>query len=302
MGRAVTPGNWDDLRFVLAVIDEGSLSKAARALGVNHATVLRRIAAYETAFQLQIFDKTAQGYRVAADRGEVVEAVRAVDRAVQHVGRLLEGARAPVCGDIRITSTDSFCQLILPPILARISRGVPGLTVTLVSSNEHLDMGRIEADITVRPTSSLPADLVGESPARIRFAAYHDRQAEDPGSLPWLGLKGVLSRTVPARWLAANVSADAMGDGADSFLTLARMAALRRGIALLPVYLGAAERELVEMTGATPELWVDLWVASHVDLAPVPRFARMRRLLCDEIAAEFARLNGQPVPEAKIRS
>lgn len=298
----MTLGNWDDLRFVLAVIDEGSLSKAARALGVNHATVLRRVAAFEAAYQLQIFDKTAQGYRVAPDRGEVVEAVQAVDRAVQHVARLLEGARAPVCGDIRITSTDSFCQLILPPILARIARDAPGLTITLVSSNAHLDMGRIEADITVRPTSSLPADLVGESPARIRFAAYRDRQAADPGSLPWLGLKGVLSRTVPARWLEANASADVTGDGADSFLTLARMAALGRGIALLPVYLGAAEPGLVEMTGATPEIYVDLWVASHVDLAQVPRFARMRRLLCDEIAAEFARLNGTPAPEPKTKS
>ncbi|MCB2152823.1 MAG: LysR family transcriptional regulator, partial [Rhodobacteraceae bacterium] len=56
--------NWDDLRFVLAVAEEGSVSGAARRLGVNHATVLRRIAAFEEATGVEIFDKTARGYAV----------------------------------------------------------------------------------------------------------------------------------------------------------------------------------------------------------------------------------------------
>ena len=299
-GRADWPGrerydvrsaNWDDLRFVLAVIDEGSLARAARTLGVNHATVLRRITAFEAASQMQIFDKTAQGYRVAPDRAQVIEAIQSVERAVQHVERLLAGARLPVGGEVRITSTDSFCQIILPPILARISQQMPGLVTTVVSSNTHLDLGRIEADITVRPTGRLPAELTEESPARLRFAAYCDARGADPDTLPCLGLKGTLARTVPARWLEANIGPEAMGDGADSFLTLARMAAEGRGIALLPTYLGAAEAGLARLWGRTPELAVDLWVASHVDLAPVPRFARLRRLLCDEIAAVFARID-----------
>ncbi|MBS0563422.1 MAG: LysR family transcriptional regulator, partial [Proteobacteria bacterium] len=75
----VTRANWDDLRFVLAVIQEGSVSAAARVIGVNHATVLRRVAAFEAAHGLALFDKTARGYRIPPDRAQVIEAARDVD-------------------------------------------------------------------------------------------------------------------------------------------------------------------------------------------------------------------------------
>ncbi len=57
--------NWDDLRYVLAVAETGSVSGAARRLGVNHATVLRHVAAYEARHGIELFDKSARGYAVS---------------------------------------------------------------------------------------------------------------------------------------------------------------------------------------------------------------------------------------------
>ena len=114
--------NWDDLRFVLAVAEEGSVSGAARRLGVNHATVLRRVAAYEAAAGVEIFAKTARGYTVPEAYDALIEAAREVDRAVQAVGRMVHGARSPLSGEIRVTATDSLCQTVLPKIVASLAQ------------------------------------------------------------------------------------------------------------------------------------------------------------------------------------
>lgn len=275
--------NWDDLRFVLAVVDEGSVSGAARRLGVNHATVLRRIAAFEEATGTELFDKTARGYSIPPDRLPIVDAAREVDRAVQSVSRLLAGARAPMTGEVRITSTDSLCQVLLPPIIASISRAAPEVRVQLLSSNAHMDLGRIQADITVRPTDKLPDDLVGSRAAELAFGLYH-LATERADKLPWLGLVGQLARTIPSRWMADSLSDNDISDGADSFMTLRELAVQGRGLAILPRFLGDADPRLKRLVGVMPPLGVDIWVASHVDLASVPRIALMRRLLTEALA------------------
>ena len=87
--------DWDDLRFVLAVAEEGTVSAAARRLAVNHATVLRRIARFEDRHGM-VFDKTPRGYSLAQGRQDLVSAARDVDRAVMGVSRILAGARLPL--------------------------------------------------------------------------------------------------------------------------------------------------------------------------------------------------------------
>ncbi len=281
--------DWDDLRYVLAVAETGTISAAARRLGVNHATVLRRVAQFEQRIGTELFEKTPRGYMLAPDLARVIEAARDVDRAVQTVQRLLAGARAPLTGEVRITSTDSFCQCLLPPILARIATEAPALKVTLISSNGYVDLGRTEADVAVRPTARLPGNLIGERPALLGFGLYRARGA---GAEVWLGLTGQLERTVPARWMADHVGADRIGDASDSFLTLRELAAAGRGMAILPHFLAAGDARLAPVTGLMPALAVDVWVASHADLADVPRIALMRRLLTRGLAAEAARLLG----------
>ena len=79
--------NWDDLRYVLAVSTTGSLSGAARQLGVNHATVLRHVTAFEDAHGGPVFERTAQGYELLSDRARVIDAAREVANAMHSVER-----------------------------------------------------------------------------------------------------------------------------------------------------------------------------------------------------------------------
>lgn len=280
--------NWDDLRFVLAVAEEGSVSGAARKLAVNHATVLRRIAAFEAGARMALFDKSPHGYDVPPAQQSVIEAAREVELAVQAVRRVLQGARAPLSGEIRVTTTDTFCLCVMPEVLTRLRLAAPDLKVELICSNAHADLARTQAEIAVRPAQQIPEELVGESPARLGFAAF---RAKGGSGEDWFGPSGALSRSLPARWIAAHVDSARIVASADSFPVLKEMVAAGLGQTILPMILGAEDARL-ERVGEYEPTSVPIWVASHSDLAQVPRIAEARRIFCDALSALAPRLLG----------
>ncbi|SFK64067.1 LysR family transcriptional regulator [Shimia haliotis] len=266
--------NWDDLRFVLAVADTGTVSGAARKLGVNHATVLRRVAAYETRFGVAIFDRTPKGYTVRADRVRMIEAAREAEAALGSVTRMLQGEQAPVMGSVRVSSTDSLCQFVLPEIIGALHKDVSGLRIALMSTNARSDFSRAQADVAVRPTDELGEDMVGDVGARLGFGVY----ATDPAPDEWLGLAGPLTRSLAARWMAERVAPEKIVSAADSFVVLAYMAGIGLGRAVIPCVLGDADARLMRLDqGALPS--APIWVANHVDMAGVSRIEATRRYL-----------------------
>ena len=280
--------NWDDMRFVLAVAEQGSVAAAARILGVNHATVLRRIAGFETQHGLKVFERTPQGYQISADRRALIEAMREAGDALGQVEQLISHERPRLGHSIRVTSTDAFCQSILPPILAGLARQISS-PIDILSGNSHLDFSRLQADITVRPTPSLPEELVGEMAGRFRFGIYRPKGIKDTS---WIGLSGAITRTTAADWLVRNVPRGEILLTGDSFTALAGLVAAGQGKALLPVFLGdgwnGIERvEVPEDIGSVP-----IWIASHSDLAASSRLAKARAYIVKELKKQGAALLG----------
>ena len=282
--------NWDDLRYVLAVAEAGSVSQAARDLGVNHATVLRHVAAFETDSGAQIFDKSAKGYTILEDRMRVIDAAREVESAVQAVRQIISGARAPVRGLVRVTSTDSFCQIVLPPFICDLQDQLQELRVELISTNTRLDFSRLHADIAVRPTARLEDDMRGVVAATLGFDIY---RAHGPSPDRWLGLSGTLERSLAAKWLAQNVDSDKIAGSADSFLALRELAACGLGQAVLPCIIADGDARLVRRRGILPDLQVNIWVASHADLVDVPRIKAVREILVAALALHGDQLAGR---------
>lgn len=280
--------NWDDLRFILAVVEAGTVSGAARALGVNHATVLRRIAAFEARHGLSLFDKTAQGYRVPDDRLQTIAALREAGAAMQAAEAVLAGDRGQRVSAMRVTSTDTLCTMILPDILARVQVVVPGLQLNLLSSNEHLDLARMQAEIAIRPTTDLPGELVGDHAASLRFAVF----ARVNGPKSWIALSGRTGRSAIRDWLEARAQADGVSAAADSFLSAAALAAAGFGRAVLPYYVGNETPGLQQLDIDIPVDPVPIWVATHRDLAGVPRIRDLQGRLVAELRQESPRLMG----------
>ncbi|MBV1904240.1 MAG: LysR family transcriptional regulator [Marinosulfonomonas sp.] len=281
--------NWDDMRFVLAVAEAGTVTAAARTLGVNHATVLRRVAAFEERYNIRIFDKTAKGYAIVDGRLRVIDAAREVETAIRSVAEVIQGTQAPLRGVVRVTSTDTFCHVVLPEMVATMQKSAQGLRIELLSSNAHLDLSRLHADITVRPAVALDPDLTGEVAAQLGFDVYAHPDADGDR---WLGLSGAIARSVVAEWMAGAVAASAITGAGDSFVTLRELAAAGLGQAVLPCVLGDADPRLERRRGIMPPMPVDLWVASHVDLADVGRIRAARALLIEALAAKADWLAG----------
>lgn len=271
---------WDDLIFVLAVAEHGSVSAAARALSVNHATVLRRIAAFEGRQGLRIFDRTSRGYQVSPDRRGLIEAMQSASAALSDVDRLIDAERPRLGAGLRITSTDTIAQLVLPPLVREMARDL-GTQIDLAVANAHLDFGRLEAHVTIRPVADLPDDLEGERVGAFAFGVY----AVSPDVPGFLGPSGPLARIpVAENWRNLVGDCDVT---TDSFLALAELAAAGQGRAPLPTFVAKAwpELQLVdELRGAKP---VPVWVASHVDFAKSGRLVRARRFIRE-------RLQGHP--------
>ena len=276
--------DWNDVRVMHAVAEAGSLSAAARALGVNHATVLRRVSSFEEATGVTVFDRTARGYRVAPRRGRIIAAIRAMEEAALGVARSLDAARAPLAGTVRVTSTDTLCLTVLAPIVARLMNAAEGLSIELNAQNLPSDLARLDADIAVRPAVALPPGLVGDRAGLLHFGVYAAPEIPNGPDIGWLGFGGTLRRSKPSAWLDDNVSEEEVAGWADSFPVLREMAASGQGRAILPCVLGDGDRRLVRVHGLLPEMNVDIWVASHADLADVPRIRAVRDMLVRALA------------------
>ena len=270
---------WDDLSVILAVVDHGSVAAAARSLGVNHATVLRRIADFETRTGVRMFDKTTRGYQISPDRQAMVEAMRNASDALAEVGSLIDHARPRRGDELRITTTDSLAQFILPPLLPELIE-TSGGPVEIMVDNTHVDFARMQAHLSVRPAMRLPPELDGLPGGKIRFAVFAASSAPD---LPWIGLSGPLARTTACNWIRAQQQPIAAHG--DSFLALAAMARAGLGRTVLPVYVGAASQDLICLETPDELPSVPVWVCAHVDFGRSKRVLNARRHLATALEA-----------------
>ncbi|WGW05866.1 LysR family transcriptional regulator [Tropicibacter oceani] len=281
--------NWDDLRHVLMVAEKGSVAAAARALGVNHATVLRRIAAFEEAAGGPVFERHAQGYRLRPDRVPVIEAARRAAEAMEQAGQLMRGKSTGAAQVLRVTSVDTLCAGLLAREHARIARRVAPYRLALISANTHLDMARLQADVAVRPANALPEGMVGDAPCTLGFGVYAAPGAPET----WLGLTGPIAGSPAGQWAAQCLPQDDLAASADSFVVLRELALAGQGRAILPCILGDACAGLTPLPGLMPRIDVPVWVACHRDLAGAGRIESLRAALVSVLRANAGALAGQ---------
>jgi DNA-binding transcriptional LysR family regulator len=283
---------WDDLRYILAVASAGSLAGAARNLGVNHTTVLRRVGAFEARLGLRLFERMPTGYVLTVGGEELVAAARQIDDTVTSLERKLAGQDLRLSGVIRVTSTDTLMVSILPEILAEFRAANPGIGIEVALSNVMLNLTRREADIAIRPAKDPPETLVGRRIAKIAFAIYGSsqylsrrRKTDDLAGHQWVGPDDSLADTSVAQWMRSELPESEIVLRADSLLAMREAARAGLGLAALPCYLGDTSSGLVCVHRPIAAMQTMLWILTHEDLR---RTARIRAFT--EFAAKaFAR-------------
>jgi DNA-binding transcriptional LysR family regulator len=168
--------NWDDLRIFLSVARMESLSGAARRLGLDPATVGRRIERLERALDATLFLKSPQGYTLTTEGqrflGPAEAAEQAAISAVDAVGVESPGLE----GQVRIGAPDGCANFLLPKVTARIAAENPGLDIQIIALPRIIDLSKREADMAIavsRPTTGrLTAQKIADY--RLCMAASQD--------------------------------------------------------------------------------------------------------------------------------
>ncbi len=270
--------DWDDLRYVLAVGRQGTLSAAARALGVNHSTVFRRIGLIEEKLGVRLFERARDGYTPTPACEEVTALAERMEGDVNDLERRLAGRDTRPSGLVRVTTTDTLLLNVLLPVFAGFRRAHHEIRLEVIADNRFFSLSKRDADVAIRPCAEPPETLVGRRIATINTAIYGARNFLDtisPGDgladHTWIAPDESLMDLPSARWLQARLKQTEPAFRTNSVNGMLAAARAGLGLTLLPCFLGDASPELRRTQQPIEELSSALWLLTHRDLQQVAR-------------------------------
>ncbi len=263
---------WDDLRYVLTVAEQGTLSGAARVLGVNHSTVLRRVSAFEDEKGVQVFERTGSGYVLTPESRHLLTTLRNIEDQVNGIDRAIAKQGLELDGPVRITTTDAIAEAGLTQHVAAFQAQHPGVVAELNLTNAYVNFSKMEADITIRPAPNLPPDLAGEKACDVLMHIYatpsylERNRATGYGGHKWLGVAPPITASLVGEWQQQTLPESAIVLRSSSFVGLRDIAETGLGLALLPCCVGDPSPHLVRADAFRETLSTSLWVATHKDM------------------------------------
>lgn len=265
--------DWTDLRHFVALAREGTLSAAARALGVDHVTVARRIAALEQATGLKLVDRrarlyvlTAEGRRLAAAAAPMEETAHAVDRAIK-------AAHPGLTGEVSISAPPALANAMIAPRLIELRRRHPGITIKLMGEKRTASLNRREADLALRLSRPTEAGLVARRLGSFGFSLYAAPSylRDTPSSeLSFIAYDASMDEAPQQQWLKAIAGPRAIVLLTNDLTNQAAAARAGVGLAALPHFLGDLDPQLVRYDAGRREISREIWLAVHADLARTP--------------------------------
>jgi DNA-binding transcriptional LysR family regulator len=282
--------DWDDVRYFLAVARGGSVRAAAGRLGVNHSTVLRRIAQLEGRLGTQMFEKLPSGYRLTAAGEEVLELAEQMEASSHQLETRVFGRDQSVQGLLRVTLPPPLTAHLLMQDFADFARLYPGIEMEISSSGELANLTNRDADVAIRVVydrETLPLNLHGLKGPEL-FGGFYmsgDRLAEWRSGSPDLRWVTVSGHGVPD-WAR---EAEARTKGVPFRITDfdAQLAAVREGIGItiLPCFVGDADPLLERVPGTDLHLYGPVWLLSQGETRKTKRVRLFTEFVSRRLAA-----------------
>ena len=262
---------WSDLRIFHAVMKAGSLRSAAESLGVNHATVSRRISALEHALGVRLLERVGVRYELTQSGSKLLAVTEEVSSLLNDIEHEITGKDRKLEGQIRLTLSDIFARTV-GDFVKIFQQRYPAVSVDVHVGADTLNLSQREADIAFRVTSSPSETLVGRKITTLGFCAYHVQQIETDyraalTDQSWLGFSANVSRQRSSlEWIDANIPAHRIvarvsDPGAMIALTQAGV-----GIGLLPCFIGDNLPNLRRLEGMSVQSSGDIWLLMHREL------------------------------------
>ncbi|KAA2213072.1 LysR family transcriptional regulator [Teichococcus oryzae] len=290
--------DWNDLRYLLAVSRAGTVSLAARRMGADHATVIRRIDALEQALGVKLVERNPRGYHLT-QRGEALLAsARRMEEEAERAQHALAGGDAPLSGLVRISSLEGFGNFFLAGRLPRFAARNPDVAVELITIQQILALSRREADlaITLQPPDS--DRFLREKLTDYALLVYGSvgylarapalRSADDLAAHPFISyiddlvfMRGLDYLDEIRRGLRARLQSSSLHAQMEA-------ACAGHGLCVLPAFMARTRPQLRPVLPDTLRLTRSYWLVSEAAAAGTRRLRAMRDFIRAEVRAEQA--------------
>ncbi|MEG0922039.1 MAG: LysR family transcriptional regulator [Comamonas sp.] len=283
------PG-WELWRSFLAVVQQGSLSGAARELGLTQPSVSRHIQVLELRLGAALFTRSHHGLKPTPLAQSLVPQAQAMASAAAHLLRSASAPQAHTSGTVRVTASEVIGTLVLPPMLAAFRQAHPAITVELELTNHNQDLLQREADIAIRMLRPTQTALVARHVGDVRVGLFANRQyvadhglPQDMDTLLKHPLIGVDRDEKPLahpalRQLGLDKAKFAYRCDSDVAQLMLLKAGVGIGACHLP--LAAADPECVAVLPGAVSWSYEIWLAMHEDQRNTQRI----RLLFNHLA------------------
>ena len=287
--------DWNRARAFLVTAEEGSLSAAARALGMSQPTLGRQVAALEDELGVALFERGGKGLELTPSGLELMEHVRAMGQAASEFSLAATGQSDSIEGRICISATEVMATFVLPAIIGRLRQLQPGIRVEIIASNEASDLKRREADIAIRAFRPTQPDLIARKLSDLTASLYatpvflerfrQPLQPEDLRAAEWLGF----STNNPEYMAALQERGFVLSEHnftvrTDNHMVHWELTKQGVGIGMMPVEIGDAEPLVQRVFPGKAVFKGEIWLVSHREL----RMNRRVRTVFDFLAEELS--------------
>ena len=286
--------DWNQLKAFLETAETGSLSAAARKLGLTQPTLSRQVAAIEQVMGVTLFERVGKSMALTPTGLDLLEHARAMGAAAEALSLAATGSSQAVRGVVSVSATDVVATTLLPPLVKKLHDQEPGITIDVIPSNALSDLLRREADIAIRHVKPEQPDLIARlvREATAHFYASegwvsahgHPRSAEDAARLSFVGSDrsgqylGYL-RTHGLPLSEANFSCYA--DHSVAHWALVRQG---MGIGVMMEEIALATPGMVRVLDDLPPVRFPIWLVTHREL----RTSKRIRMVFDALAQGLA--------------
>jgi DNA-binding transcriptional LysR family regulator len=280
--------SWDDLRIFLSLAREGTLTTAAKSLGVSHPTVARRVQALEKQIGARLFERLPDRFVPTAAGEELLADTEAMEKAALSINRRSAGLSDTVSGVVRLSAGEAMAAW-LARHLPELRAGLKHIEFELTASHTLANLSRREADLLIREQVPDLGGIVARKLGRAGYAIYGRRTLvrtkTELKALPWIGFDDDHAYMPGQAWLHGLLDGARPVVRGNNWLVLHEAARAGAGLAVLPCYLGDPDPQLHRIGNVLPDVFADQWLLVHRDLRALPRV----RAVMDAMIALFQR-------------
>jgi DNA-binding transcriptional LysR family regulator len=290
--------DWNQARAFLATVEEGSLSAAARALGLTQPTLGRQVAALEAQLDIVLFERVGRSLVLTQSGIELLDHVRAMCEAANRISLTASGQSQTIEGRVRITASDVMSAHILPPALKRLREIAPLVEIDVVAANDIRDLQLREADIAIRHVRpeqpDLIARLVNEATAHFYASKSYLDQHGRPGSFDELSDQDFIGFGNNDRMieilnpLGLSLTPKNFRVGSESGVVAWEMARNGLGIIVMSDVVAAGAPGIERVLPDMEPIVFPIWLAAHRELHTSRRIRLVFDLLAEFLADNMA--------------